>query len=249
MNIRTASETYTDFVHTTFRTRRKRCDAGRPQCENCLRLNLTCEWAERRDVHSEHSSKSKSPPPQLQVSHSLDFWDVFSGDLDERSEQLHLLRYYAEAYVPSVSVAASATSYYMSLYMPWAVGAPGGSSNGMLSVILAISSAQLARRVVDSQRAKHLKSVSGKYEKRSYTFLKERISPTDQLHQDRYQVIAIILILVGLEALNGKTNSRWISMLCSTRRLLDSIPVEQSIKDCVEVDSLQRHWCYHNAWA
>jgi hypothetical protein len=75
------------------RTRRKRCDAGRPQCENCLRLNLTCVYQEKRNVHVENLSKSKSPPLELQVSHSsLNFWDLLPGGLDEASEQKHILQ-------------------------------------------------------------------------------------------------------------------------------------------------------------
>jgi transcriptional activator protein UGA3 len=131
----------------TCRTRRKRCDSRGPQCANCMRLNLTCEWQPQRKLVVESSPASKSPSPELPVidpvRSSLDFWDVLSGDLDQPSEVKHMLRYYVEAYVPSVSVAASAANYYTSLYMPWAF-----QINGMLDVILAISSAQLARRVV-----------------------------------------------------------------------------------------------------
>jgi hypothetical protein len=67
--------------------------------------------------------------------------------------------------------------------------------------------------------------------------------------RDAYQVIAIILILVGLEALNGSTSTRWIAQLKSAQRLLSNIPPEQGIKDCVEVDSLHRHFTYHFASA
>jgi transcriptional activator protein UGA3 len=119
----------------------------------------------------------------------------------------------------------------------------------MLSVILAISSAQLARRVVSPERAEQLTKVSRKHENLCYVFIKERISSAGQPVRDTYQVIAAILILVGLEALNGKTSTRWISQLKCARRLLNTISAEQSILDCVEVDSLRRHFTYHFAWA
>ncbi|KAL5115350.1 hypothetical protein ACEQ8H_006726 [Pleosporales sp. CAS-2024a] len=236
----------------TCRTRRKRCDSQHPQCANCARLNLACEWQPQRKLRAEPSSASSSNlsedmvSPETQITgplHStLDYWDVLPGDLDAASEQKHILRYYIEAYIPSISVATSATNYYTCLYMPWAF-----QIQGMLDVILAISSAQLARRVIDEDRSVHLKAVSKKHENRCYTFIRERIS--GETVQDIYQVIAIILILVGLEALNGSTSTRWISQLKSAQRLLNNIPLEQSIADCVEVDSLHRHFTYHFASA
>jgi transcriptional activator protein UGA3 len=232
----------------TCRTRRKRCDNRSPQCANCTRLNLTCEWQPQQKIVTGSSPTPRSPSPELQVAgplrSSLDFWDILPGDLDEPSEIKHILQYYVEAYVPSVSVATSATNYYTSLYMPWAF-----QINGMLDVILAISSAQLARRVVDPDRAKHLKAISSKHENRCYAFIKERISTSGEPIRDTYQVVASILILVGLEALKGSTTTRWISQLKSAQRLLNNIPPEQSIVDCVEVDSLHRHFTYHFASA
>jgi transcriptional activator protein UGA3 len=232
----------------TCRTRRKRCDSRGPQCANCARLNLTCEWQPQRKLVVESSSTPSSPNPSFHavgpLRSSLDFWDSLPGDLDGPSEIKHMLQYYIEAYVPSVSVAASATNYYTSLYMPWAF-----QINGMLDVILAISSAQLARRVVDPDRARHLKNTSTKHENRCYAFIKERISQSGDPVRDTYQVIAIILILVGLEALNGSTTTRWIAQLKSAQRLLNKIPPERTIVDCVEVDSLHRHFTYHFASA
>jgi transcriptional activator protein UGA3 len=232
----------------TCRSRRKRCDNRHPQCANCTRLNLKCEWQPQRKIVAESSSSPSPSNPELQITgplhSSLDFWDILPCNLDEASERKHILQYYVEAYVPSVSVATSATNYYTSLYMPWAF-----KIDGMLDVILAISSAQLARRVTAPDRADHLKAISSKHESRCYAFIQDRLSPSGQPVRDTYQVVAIILILVGLEALNGSTSTRWIAQLKSAQRLLNNIPPEQSIKDCVEVDSLHRHFTYHFASA
>jgi transcriptional activator protein UGA3 len=232
----------------TCRSRRKRCDNQQPQCANCTRLNLACEWQPQRKIVTEPSTSSSLPSPQLQIASpthtSLDFWDILPSHLDEGSERKHILQYYIDAYVPSVSVATSATNYYTSLYMPWAF-----QINGMLDVILAISSAQLARRVVDPDRAEHLKAISSKHQSRCHAFIKERVSQSGEAVRDTYQVIAIILILVGLEALNGSTSTRWIAQLKCAQRLLNNIPPEQSIQDYVEVDSLHRHFTYHFASA
>lgn len=231
----------------TCRFRRKRCDNNSPQCANCTRLNLACEWPPQRNIVAESSTKSSSPVPETQevaVSPSLDFWDVLPGDLNNISLKKHILQYYIEAYVPSVSVATSHTNYYTSLYMPWAL-----QNDGFMDVLLAISSAQLARRVVDSEHAKQLRAVSSKHENRCYAFIKERVSSSGDTFRDTYQVIAAILILVGLEALKGSTSTRWIAQLECAQRLLNKISPEQSILDCVEVDSLHRHFTYHYASA
>ncbi|KAH7408763.1 fungal-specific transcription factor domain-containing protein [Phaeosphaeria sp. MPI-PUGE-AT-0046c] len=232
----------------TCRSRRKRCDNQHPQCNNCTRLNLACEWQPQRKVVADVSASPVPSDAQIQVTgplHStLDFWDVLPGGLDDAAERKHILQYYVEAYVPSVSVASSATNYYTSLYMPWAF-----QVDGMLDVILAISSAQLARRVVGSDRSEHLKAISSRHASRCYDFIRQRVPQTGEPVRDTYQVIAIILILVGLEALNGATSTRWISQLQSAQRLLNSIPAEQSITDCIEVDSLHRHFTYHYASA
>ena len=157
---------------------------------------------------------------------------------------MHLLQYYIEAFVPSVQVAPIPTSFYTSLYMPWSF-----QIEGMLDAILAISSAQLARRSQDADRASHLRAVSTRHEKKCYDFIRERLPPSGGLPKDTYQVTAVILILVGLEALNGVKTTRWISQLKSVQRILSALSPEQSIMDCVEVDSLHRHFTYHFASA
>jgi transcriptional activator protein UGA3 len=158
---------------------------------------------------------------------------------------MHLLQYYVEALVPSISVAhIPTTSFYTSLYVPWSF-----QIEGMLDAILAIASAQLARRTPDKDREKHLRAVSTRHEKKCYDFIKERLPPSGGLPRDTYQVTAVILILVGLEALNGVKTTRWISQLNSVQRILKMLSPEQSIIDFIEVDSLHRHFTYHFASA
>ncbi|KAF1942858.1 hypothetical protein EJ02DRAFT_157992 [Clathrospora elynae] len=230
----------------TCRTRRKRCDNRQPQCANCSRLNLTCDWQAPRRIVTESSPQTSSSSPELQIAlplrSSLDPWDALPGD--EGSERLHLLQYYEVAFVPSVSVASIPTSFYTSLYMPWSF-----QIEGMLDAILAISSAQLARRTVDEDRAKHLQAVSSRHEKKCYAFIKERVTHCGEIPRDVYQVTAVILILVGLEALNGVKTNTWIHQLKSVQRILSLLSPEQSIMDCIEVDSLHRHFTYHFASA
>lgn len=229
----------------TCRARRKRCDGQRPDCQNCTRLNLSCDYqAPRRitaDAASSQDSESSSDSgltvgPLLP---SLDPWDALPGDAI--GERKHLLRYYVDAFVPSVSVATTTSSFYTGLYIPWAF-----ECDGMLDAILALSSAQLARRSASTDRAQHLRAVSAKHQRKCHAFLANRVPETGGPPRDAYQVIGIILLLVGLEALNGDKSTRWLSQMKCVRGILQMLgdPGESW-----ELHSLRRHFTYHNAMA
>ncbi|KAF2686312.1 putative Zn(II)2Cys6 transcription factor-like protein [Lentithecium fluviatile CBS 122367] len=235
----------------TCRARRKRCDGQRPECQNCTRLNLSCEWQAPRRVIADAESSAREAREDSSGSAdtavaplrpSLDTWDCLPGD--EVSERKHLLRYYVEAFVPSVSVANTPSSFYTHLYIPWAF-----ESEGMLNAIIALSSAQLARRTPALERAQHLRSVSAKHQRRCHAFLAERVPHNGGPPKDAYQVIAVILLLVGLEALNGEKSTRWLSQMKCVRGILNMLSTEPALIDSMEVDSLRRHFTYHNASA
>lgn len=226
----------------TCRARRKRCDGQRPDCQNCVRLNLTCEYqAPRRITESSasHESDSSSESTVGPLVPSLDPWDALPGD--ELGLRKHLLRYYVEAFIPSVSVATTSSSFYTGLYIPWAY-----ECDGMLDAILALSSAQLARRTPAKDQAQHLRSVSAKHQRKCHTFLSDRVPARGGPPRDAFQVIGIILLLVGLEALNGDKSTRWLSQMKCVRGILNMLP---DTNDSWELDSLRRHFTYHNAMA
>lgn len=230
----------------TCRARRKRCDGNRPECENCTRLNLSCEWQAQRRIVNETSPKETTDQPTETalgpLRPSLDPWDALPGD--EISERKHLLRYYVEAFVPSVSVATTPSSFYTGLYIPWAF-----ECDGMLNAIVALSSAQLARRTETTDRAQHLRSVSAKYQRRCHAYLADRVPQNGGPPRDAFQVIGVILLLVGLEALNGEKSTRWLSQMKCVRGILNMLSSESSLNESWEVDSLRRHFTYHNAMA
>jgi len=228
----------------TCRARRKRCDTQRPQCQNCIRLNLSCEWQAQRRILSDASSPQDSSDSQpdtapVPLRPSIDPWDALPGD--QIAERKHLLRYYIEAFVPSVSVATTPSSFYTSLYIPWAF-----RCDGMLNAIIALSSAQLARRTTATDRAHHLRLVSAKHQRKCHAFLAERVPENGGPPRDAYQVIGIILLLVGLEALNGEKSTRWLSQMKCVRGILNMLPDNF---ESWELDSLKRHFTYHNAMA
>jgi hypothetical protein len=172
----------------------------------------------------------------------VDPWEALPGD--EHSEKKHLLRYYIEAMVPSISVATTASSFYTSLYIPMAF-----QSEGMLDAIMALSSAQLARRTSDNDRAQHLRDLSAKHQSKCHLFLRDRISPDGRPVKDPYQIIGITMLLVGLEALNGTKSTKWLSQIQCARRVLSTLYLEHNDTDSWEVDSLRRHVTYHDVMA
>lgn len=235
----------------TCRARRKRCDGQRPDCQNCTRLNLTCEYQAPRRITADPAPASASASASAPVSDtsppstagslvpSLDPWSALPGD--ELGERKHLLRYYVEAFVPSVSVATTSSSFYTGLYIPWAF-----DCEGMLDAILALSSAQLARRTATPDRAQHLRKVSAAHQRKCHVFLADRVSAAQGPPRDAFQVIGIILLLVGLEALNGDKSTRWLSQMKCVRGILNILPDSPPSR---ELDSLRRHFTYHNAMA
>ncbi|KAF2112759.1 putative Zn(II)2Cys6 transcription factor-like protein [Lophiotrema nucula] len=233
----------------TCRARRKRCDGQRPECANCTRLNVKCQWqSQRQIVAGPEQSKSPSPAPAEQITEicplrsSLDPWDAFSGD--EAAEQRHLLSYYIEAFVPSISIATTQSSYYTRLYIPMAL-----QSKGVFDAIMALASAQLARRTVNGDRAQHLRTLSAKHQGKCHSFIKQRVLPSGELVSDEYQVIGIILLLIGLEALNGAKNTKWIAQTECVRKMLNTLYAKPDYIGSWELDAVQRHFTYHDAMA
>ncbi|ORY02553.1 putative Zn(II)2Cys6 transcription factor-like protein [Clohesyomyces aquaticus] len=228
----------------TCRARRKRCDGQRPDCQNCTRLNVKCEWQIQRQIVSQTPTRSMSVVSDngTLLRRSVDPWSAFSGD--EGSEKRHLLSYYIDGYVPSISVATTPHSFYTRLYIPMAL-----ESEGMLDAVIALSSAQLAKRTANPDRAQHLRNVSSRHQIKCHSFLRDRISPSGQPVRDIYQVIAVTLLLVGLEALNGTKSTRWLAQLQSVRRILNSLYSENEFLHSWEMESLRRHFTYHDVMA
>jgi hypothetical protein len=205
---------------------------------------MKCEWQTQRQIVPDSKARvSKSPEREESLAiTTIDPWDTLPGD--ELAERKHLLRYYIEAFVPSVSVATTASSFYTSLYIPMAF-----DSEGMLDAITAMSSAQLARRSSDPERAKHYRELSSKQQARCHTFLRSRLGPDGAPVTDTYQVLGILLLLVGLECLNGNKNTRWLSQIQCARKIMDSLCWAQVGGETWELEALHRHFTYHEVMA
>lgn len=226
----------------TCRQRRKRCDGEHPDCQNCMRLNLKCEWQGQSQIVAKTSNPTQFSldlvhPPRA----SIDPWDRANSD---DSTAKFLLRYYIEGLVPSISVATTPSSFYTSLYVPMA-----SESEGVLDAIVALSAAQLARRSSDSTRAQQLRAVSSKHQAKCHSFIRDRISPSGVPTKDTYQVVGITLLLVGLEALNGNKSTKWLSQMNSVRTILNTLYLTENTMTPWELDSLRRHFTYYDVMA
>ncbi|KAF2278030.1 uncharacterized protein EI97DRAFT_281783 [Westerdykella ornata] len=235
----------------TCRTRRKRCDGNRPECQGCTRLNLKCQWQTQRQIVPDPATPSSPASAVLNVTSpllpsifalSIKSWEEISGE--NADEARYLLHYYQKAFVPSISVADTPSSFYTSLYMPMALK----SEKGLLDAIVALSSGQLARRSSDPDRARYLLDVSTRHQTRSHAFLRDRLSPSGQPLTDASQVVGVILLLVGLEALNGNKGTKWLSQMDCARKIL-SDPHTQEQMSPWELDSLRRHFTYYDVMA
>ncbi|KAF2187344.1 hypothetical protein K469DRAFT_112325 [Zopfia rhizophila CBS 207.26] len=228
----------------TCRTRRKRCDGKHPECQNCIRLNMKCEWQTPRQITAESPVRSATQTLGSPLRASIDPWEgAIAGN--EVAERKQLLNYYVEAFVPSISVATTPSSnFYTSLYVPMAF-----ESEGVLDVIIAVSSSQLAKRATDHDRARYLQDVTSKHQAKCHAFLRDRISPSGEPLKDTYQVIGVTMLLVGLEALNGTKNTKWISQLRCVRKILHAAYQENGAMTSWELESLRRHFTYHDAMA
>lgn len=205
---------------------------------------MKCEWQTQRQIVPESkSSPPKSPERDDTLAlTTIDPWDTLPGD--EVAERKHLLRYYIEAFVPSVSVATTTSSFYTSLYIPMAF-----DSEGMLDAITSMSAAQLARRSSDPERAKHYRALSSKQQASCHAFLQSRLGPDGAPVTDSYQVLGILLLLVGLECLNGNKSTKWLSQIQCARKIMDSLRWAHVGGESWELEALHRHFTYHEVMA
>ncbi|KAF2258872.1 hypothetical protein CC78DRAFT_477140 [Lojkania enalia] len=242
----------------TCRVRRKRCDGQHPECQNCIRLNMKCEWQTQRQVVPEANTNTTpvsptttthvrektpaTPSDSTPIGAALFPWDIFSGD--EANEKAHLLNYYIEEFVPRISIATTPSSFYTKLYIPMAM-----EFEGVLDAVLAMSSAQLARRTANPDRAKHLRALSSRHQSKCHVYIRDRISPSGEPLTDIYQVMAVILLLVGLEALNGMKDTKWVSQLNCVRKILNTLYADQANWGSWELEAVRRHFTYHDVMA
>lgn len=184
-------------------TRRKRCDGRRPGCAACQRLNLDCVYGQRqRPAESTTSYSISTTQPALLPSND--------GRATEAAEQRALLQFYMGVFVPTVSVASVPSSFYTSLYMPMAL-----QCSGVLGALIACSALHQARLGGDTTRIQHLRSLSAKHQARCLAFLGERISSSGEPLKEPYEVTAVTLLLIGLEATKSTGYSAWLRQLHS----------------------------------
>jgi transcriptional activator protein UGA3 len=222
----------------TCRARKKRCDCAHPRCRTCTRLNLDCHYEQPRTLASAESPVAPSGPHRMAP---------FTADIsmDQNQDKVMMLSYYVHEFVPSISVCRLPTSFYLSLYLPLAFG-----SDGVAAALIACASLHASRHSVDAARRERLKTLSGTSQRTSHRFLKERISMSGQPFKDNYEVVAVTLLLTGMEALSATGSRKWLQQLECIRLMLHNIACSQRASyDDWALSNLWKHFTYHDAMA
>ncbi|KAJ3546097.1 hypothetical protein NM208_g2169 [Fusarium decemcellulare] len=240
----------------TCRRRRKRCPLGEPACDACQRLNLECVWSDKRRTHQAvHPSRrtqveevasfngchNTTPPPLLSPTYLAEWPSERPWQLG-RSDERALLSYYIHCFVPKISVANTATSFFTSVYIPMAF-----QCQSVLWAILAAASAHLSRTSPDSITRTRSATISSKLQLLCHGFLRERLGPDGQLRQDTLEATAILLILIGLEVQKGSRNSKWMNQLDCVRKIIHRSggPAEFQ-RQSWETSAMYEHYLYHD---
>ncbi|OCK94664.1 uncharacterized protein K441DRAFT_659506 [Cenococcum geophilum 1.58] len=99
-------------------------------------------------------------------------------------------------------------------------------------------------------RARYLRELSTKCQLHCYSFLRECIAPSGKPYKDSYQVIGVILLLVGLEALNGTRSRKRMHQLNSVRAMTNTLRNGGRLARLSwELECLNRHFTYHDTMA
>lgn len=194
----------------TCKKRRKRCDEGVPHCQNCRRLNHRCVWGDKmpieygstsRPSHLEKESvyqvenslciESKFPVAKSQqpiISQSLSITDTLAR------EHRYLLTFFIQELVPTISVTSSSTTYYTSLYVPMAFHSPA-----VLCAILAGAAYHLSKVTTDDGYGSRLKQLGMRMQQQCQTILGEYISHPAPSNENCEEIIATLMLLLGME--------------------------------------------------
>lgn len=167
------------------------------------------------------------------------------GDISEADEKRALLQFYMSVFVPTISVASVPSSFYTSLYVPMAF-----QCSGVLDALIACSALHQARLSGEAARIARLQSISSKHQARCHAFLRDRISISGQPLKEPFEVTAVTLLLIGLEATKSTGSSIWLRQLQSVRGLLCHLNASEAMGySAWELECLRRHYSYHDLMA
>lgn len=251
----------------TCRARKKRCDQGFPACRSCLRLKRECVPATKcanlgvspqeencLDLSDNNPSPSTTQPAQPHFSlnetpaqnrlrpgltqnphHSFDVAPALMTD------QRIMLTYYIDCLIPKATVLSHSTSYLNTLYVPMAF-----ESDVILSAIVARSATDLCNHAIDSVRRDHLRKLSIDAQKRCYHFLSTHVAQ-DADFNISCQIIAVVMLLIGLEVQNGNKTTKWLGQLACVRTIIKRYGgVATFACKSWEAECLYRHFLYYD---
>lgn len=120
-------------------------------------------------------------------------------------------------------------------------------SRGVFDAIMAAASAHFAKVTNDPAKADFSRLQVLRYQLRCHTFLIDRISAPGQTLEDPFEMMVIILLLIGLETQGSSRNSKWLRQLDSVRKaLLQHQKSGMAASSKWETDCVSRHFLYHD---
>ncbi|KAH8127448.1 fungal-specific transcription factor domain-containing protein [Trichoderma asperelloides] len=233
----------------TCRARRKRCDAHRPVCRTCTRLNAECRWPDKLQISG---SSSAAKPPRSQDAATTARSDLELGLFNSLAGNVDV-GWTADAY-PSASttthgitVVQSSSNFFTSLYIPMAF-----HCTGVMDAIIACAAAHLAKSVREPEKSRELSSVAIQRQQRAREFITEHTERPERSESGEFtlEVVVVLLLLIGLETQAGGRGLRWMQRVNCVRQLLQTYPTTAAKKwSAWEMDCVHRHFLYHDVMA
>lgn len=159
-------------------------------------------------------------------------------------EQRYLLSYYIRSLVPTISVVSDPDTFYVGLYVPMAF-----HSEGVLNAILACAASHLAKTTEDTDRSEYFAQVANVHQRLCHDLLLRRVCETNISLQESNVMIAVVLLLVGLETQNGN-NMKWTKQLNSVRKIVQARGGARHFLNAGwESQSIYSHFLYHDVMA
>ncbi|PTB44628.1 hypothetical protein M441DRAFT_187533 [Trichoderma asperellum CBS 433.97] len=235
----------------TCRARRKRCDAHRPVCRTCTRLNAECRWPDKLQIPGS-SSAAKAPRSRDAATTAPADLELFSSqagnvDVGWAADAYPTASTTAHGSVPRITVVQSSSNFFTSLYIPMVF-----HCTGVMDAIIACAAAHLAKSVREPEKSRELSSMAIQRQQRAREFITEHTERPERSESGEFtlEVVVVLLLLIGLETQAGGRGLRWMQRVNCVRQLLQTYPTTAAKKwSAWEMDCVHRHFLYHDVMA
>lgn len=262
----------------TCRARRKRCDAHRPVCHTCTRLNVECRWPDKLQVAGS-SSEAKSLTTTRSNLASLNSqtnnvgvnWVTDAYPTASTTAHGSVPRSLAETMYGRQSSPTEASlerqllAYCIHTFVPQVTVIQSASNHftslyipmafhctGVMDGIIACAAAHLAKSVRVPEKTRELYSVASQRQQRAREFIAEHMKRPNRPESGEHnlEVVVVLLLLIGLETQTGGRSLRWMQRVNCVRQLLQTCPATTAKTwSAWEIDCVYRNFLYHDVMA